>query len=478
MNATLSQKRITDSSVKSDRYLSLSLFGIYFSSLVFAAIAPDIISILVFLGLFFVWAVIFCKNKINNMALFAIIPLIISSFQNVFLGIMSPVLSSLEIQLFLSFGLIYSIALFGILFFKNKIIPYYVAPIIFSLFILIFYGFAISFLNGMHIGSFVSSMRNLIAPFMYFLIGYYAYKNVDKERFVKYFTIILLIVFIFGLYELLLDPLIWDKLNISNLWAKKGIPMYGNLLPANFYSSEIIFGSQVRRMSSTYADPVNLGTFLGLAFIIFMFEKKYIFALFSVIAIVLTVSKGALLAILIFCIFRFYSRKNLVPFFIMCILGVSFGVLFIIYSINNSTLSIVAHIGGFFKSFNILIQFPFGLGIGNVGTLSSLFNSESLNYGIQESGLGMVFGQLGFVGFLCYGVLFICILTKAKFLSLNKKRLLIIILFSIFSNIIFNEVALSPNSCGSYFIILGFLVKNSQIVNNPYKQESLRNYRL
>ena len=70
----------------------------------------------------------------------------------------------------------------------------------------------------------------------------------------------------------------------------------------------------------------------------------------------------------------------------------------------------------------------------------------------------MIISQLGIVGLLIYMIYFAKLYRKCTFLK-NKKDLLLTLslLFSVIVNIFFNEVALSPNTCAIYFLIIGFI---------------------
>lgn len=447
-------------------YLLVGFFVFPFLSIIF----NDLLIVIFLILFFFLFGFVFFNTNIHNYTFYTVFPLIISIFQNILLGICSPFLSSNKVSLLLSFGLLYAFCYIIILFLKVNHHVSILKKLLTLLIILLIYGLFISILTRFDIGGFLSSFRNLSCPIIYLCIGILSFRYTNIKLFTKYISILFWIVFIFGIYEVFLDNNVWVQFNISSLWEKKGIPLYGSLVPVNFYSSEIIFGSQIRRMSSLFADPVNLGTFFGFTSILFFYEKKKISFILSILGILLTVSKGGLLTILILFVFSCYSKRNKKTFFIALIVAGLLGLAFVVYSFLNSTQSIVAHLNGFFGSFSYMIQKPLGAGIGNVGTLSAVvtgFTNETT--AIFESGFGMILGQLGFFGLCLYAYYFYIVFNKCAHLnSILLLKMSLTLLFSITANILFNEVALSPNSSAIYFIFLGFL-----IFNKYFKKEIL-----
>lgn len=119
----------------------------------------------------------------------------------------------------------------------------------------------------------------------------------------------------------------------------------------------------------------------------------------------------------------------------------------------------MAHIGGFISSLKLLITNPAGLGIGNVGVLSGLFSSNLSNTDVIETGIGVIIAELGWIGLICYTVFFVYLYKvphKWNGNNIKRKILYYTILFSFILNALFNEVALSPNSCALYFIELAY----------------------
>lgn len=433
-------------------YLMLGFFALPAMSTIFSGLFT-IILIVLFCLLF---AFFFVVTKPKDYTFFVIFPLIISCFQNVILGIFSPQLTAESISYLLSLGLVYGLTLLLSLIYLHGFQGSFKKKCLFLLILLLVYSVFISLITHFSVSTFASGFRNLSAPILYLLIGLYSAREIKDDKLLKYFIFIFLTVFLFGLYEIIIDKNVWTEFNIKDLRTKKGIDIEDRILPGNFYSSELIFGNQIRRMSSTFADPVNLGTFFAFTTVYFYYKKRHFLFLCSLIGIVLTVSKGGLLTFLIFLIIAFYSKKNKTRFLVVCGLCAVAAILFLMFSFNSSTQSVAAHLSGFFNSFGYMMDHPFGSGVGNVGTLSFVVtgNVEAQSI-VLESGFGMILGQLGIFGLVFYVFYFLSVLIRIFKLNITTCKFLLTLLLAILANIMFNEVALSPNSCGIYFLMIG-----------------------
>lgn len=389
-----------------------------------------------------------------------IFPIFISCFQNVYLGIAANSMSKMEMQVLLSLHVLF-ITIFIIFSLINKKISNRQNWLLFSIILIIFFATLMYLMKPAIITSFISSIRNLLSCMLFF---YYASILVERTYLDKYYHSIIVIIFIvviFGLFEYSIGFDVWRKLNISTLWSLKSIRtnIYG--IPENWYSSERIGGIQLRRMVSTFADPVNLGTFLFAAAMICYYKEKKVLFTIVLCCCLFTISKGALLGFGIFLvILTWYKDKTKLLAPVVLLIGIIFGLAFIEFSKTSSSGSLFAHIRGLTNAFNQLLIHPMGLGVGNSGVLANLFVAERLNSSVTETGIGSVIAQLGIPGLLVY-IYFFIKLYKIPFNWENafKKEKIIYysLLFSFVFNAMFNEVALSPNSCGLYFVELAIL---------------------
>ena len=319
----------------------------------------------------------------------------------------------------------------------------------------------------------VASARNILTPPLFFVLGWLigCGRRGARDQFMKAVLWLGLLVIFFGLVERFMTPNVWNELNIGALWTKKGLTNISlSGLPRNFWSAERIAGAPVRRMVSTFGDPINLGTFLMLTMLCAYGLKRPLVVLLAGVAIALTVSKGGALGCLVFAVVYSYYRWSRVGFLITGLTAVAVGASFIAYSARYATRSLFVHLGGAAFALLGLREYPLGRGMGRAGTMAQQFVDLG-DQQILESGLGMIVGQLGFPGFVVFGV-FLGLVYKGALGSRGvRERIVAVSLFwSITLNMFFNEVALSPNSAAGYFILLGLIVaqaKAPRLVTSP-----------
>lgn len=403
-------------------------------------------------------------SRWDELSITICIPIILSAFQNIGLGIFAPALSKTEVQFLTILNFLYALIIFVALLPKyyganikhnktnRKIWNTFILLIVYSL-------FSIILLSNRNVLSIVSSARNIFSMLLFYFIGVLVSDRLSLDRFEKLLLIIGLMVVCVGLYEIIFDQSMWRALNITELWTKKGISVQNSGLPTNFYSSETINGHRIRRMTASFADPVNLGAYLFVIFMLAWFRKRKIYIWITLVAIALTVSKGAFLGILIFITIYAYYHYSKPVFIISLTLTIGAGMAFLLYASNTSANSVFLHISGLTAAFRSILRHPLGSGMGSNGVLARQFSSFSANREITESGLGMIIGQLGIPGLLLYIVFFVSLVRFSKNIKDERSRILYsTLLLSIIANMFFNEVALSPNSCAAYFLLIGFIV--------------------
>ncbi|MGQ7365004.1 polymerase [Streptococcus suis] len=416
---------------------------------------------IVFIGIttFLNFSSIVERDYVAN-SFFISLPILISAFQNIYLGLGANKLNSITMQVLLtiSIAVIVSTVFIGIL--SNKFISKDFTWLIVSSIIIILQSIILLAVFPTTIAAYLSSMRNILSPLLIFFYSVYSFKNVDLNRVYKYFSLIIFVILIFGVIEYVVGNSIWSSLNIKQLWALKGMPIENRIVPGNWYSSELVGGNQLRRMVSTFADPVNLGSFLFAAYMFAWYFDKKILQIGLLISFVLSVSKGAFLSFLVFVIVFSWIKDRTKIFGIFgLVISTIAGGIFYLFSQSSSYGSMNAHIDGFLSALSIPIHYPLGMGVGSVGVLASKLGSEAaLSSEVLETGIGMIIAQLGFVGVIIYATFFIKLSSFGKrFKEKNDKIMWFTLLYGFLANAMFNEVALSPNSCALYFIMLGML---------------------
>ncbi len=444
-------------------------FGIMTLLIISILIMPTALAVVLSIVLTILLAILSYNGIINNQkigSLTLLFPLMCSAFQNVYLAMASPKLSPIAVQILLSLHLLYVIVVIGLFCLNTKIKDKSIALISTCLLFILIQSTMMLLYNGTNIVSFLSSLRNVIACMLFYLLAVFVSKKYELNYFLDKFSVIMIVVSVFGLIEFYIGNKLWVQLGVTKLWELKGIAVNVAGVPCNWYSSELIGGQQVRRMVATFADPVNLGSVLFVAFMVAWYQKRKMLCGMLAICCVLTMSKGALLGFLVFFIFYIWFHKKFKVFVPLATL-ISFvcGVLFIIYSKSSSTGSVFAHIAGLKRALVAFESNPFGIGVGETGVLAALFSKLPNGMGVGETGLGVLMVQLGVPGIIVFLIFYLYIFRQGMRISNNygrEKTLYFTLLFSFVAIMMFNEVALSPNSCASYFIIMG-LMSNLEI---------------
>lgn len=419
-----------------------------------------IFNITIFITLLFVSKRIL---KIGDDSYPLIIIIALSAFQSLIVGYFVAEISTINVKILTGTTIILPIFYFFFIsnenkfHFKNKVVyQIFITGIILSS-----YAFITFIIYRPPAISAISSLRNVISPFLFVLIGILSSKDCDQKQFLKIVLVIGFCVIFIGVLERFLYPDFWKIFHINELFEKKGIMEISRYtpLPANWYASESIAGIRhIRRMATSFADPVNAGTFMFLIFMISYLLKNRLLLILSFISILLIISKGGIVGILSFLSFYFYFKyKKLYPI----LLGLLFfvGVILFLYIKDNSSGSMIAHINGLYSGVKQLPYNLFGQGLGSTGVLQNLFRINKLETDIVESGLGVIIGQLGIIGLFCYFTLLKILYKSIN--QLNNEKIKVVcfsILTGILINILFNEVALSPNSCAGYFIFIGLVI--------------------
>ncbi|MBI2566708.1 MAG: hypothetical protein HYV63_06720 [Candidatus Schekmanbacteria bacterium] len=385
-----------------------------------------------------------------------------SAWQNLVLGYFAPDLSELHFRALLVYNFLIAGGICAVFFLWNLgkghwrgLLPTYRA------FAAVLALAAISVgLFGFNGASSIASLRNIIGPMLFTTVGFAVASRLHTDKRIAYLTVVIAsMVISVGVYERFYQPDFWYWFNIEELWNKKGIANLNRVgIPSNWYAAERIGDFYLRRMVSSFADPVNLGAFFYLAFVSGYLIKSRLGMIIGVAGILLGISKGGFLGLLVFSVVYAYFRAPKIVFLLTVLMSSIIGGVFIYISFTHFTSSVYTHMSGSLQGFLALTETPMGLGLGRTGTLANQLGDLG-HQRIRESGTGLIIGQLGAPGFavFCY---FIYSLAR-RLLSIPDKRVRIAslsLLLGITFNIVFNEVALSPNSSALYFVQVGVMI--------------------
>jgi O-antigen ligase len=259
-----------------------------------------------------------------------------------------------------------------------------------------------------------------LKSFFYFirlasLLSFFIFCPKYSSKFYQFFKIILLSSVIFGLIQYFFWP--------------------------NFtYFSSLNWDPHLYRLVGTFFDP----TFTGLIFLLFtlknFFDKKYLLALLSYIALSLTYSRSSLLALLICSLFYYLKTKNK-KIFITTILILALTVIALPRLEGEGTKlertsSIIAKIENYKEGLSLFVKKPFfGYGYNNLSSIRKINIPQSHSNSGFDSSLLTILVTTGIFGFLIFSKGLHSLFIKA---TLERKIFfLAILVHSLFANSMF-----------------------------------------
>ena len=317
-------------------------------------------------------------------------------------------------------------------------------------------------------------LRQIMTPVILILYGFsLKISKDDLHELLKYVVLLGIVQAGIGLLELLvLGDEFWLDINIAQYMENKGFSRWAfeNGLPGNFYSYDLyLIIGRVRRLAGLAADPLLTGHYLAFCVVILLYINVFKtkvgknFALILItISTILTLSKGALLIMVIAYWYKIYRHKKYIAI-VSSVVPVA-----IIFSIisSNSLSTVSRHINGLFSSLSTGL---IGGGLGTSGNYASLYGGQSSSSG--ESYFGAVIGQMGFIGFGMFIFMMFKLLKKLLDKYQNS------IGYSIFAYMIALMVeALTAESAinfvgsGVAFIILGIMLNSYNIKSMMIKR--------
>lgn len=269
--------------------------------------------------------------------------------------------------------------------------------------------------------NFVSAVTYLVNSFipLYFALFYLLKNNklgtmVSLQQAKNFIYVAVLCYLVIVLYSIVLDDFyhLFRPDLVSVVRERDLLPIEYGTYPGPWWTQ--IEGVEFVRLSGTFPDPIILGYLFATFLLVALSVKNYFAVGVSFVLLILTFSKGAWLLVfntlLIYSILRFKPRIGLFWLFITCLV---LSQLFFA-SISNSSAKIhyLGLIGGMTSAFSDIKIFVFGAGAGVGGNLASIdgeWHRDSWLITGSESGIGVVFYQLGVIGaallfFMIYSV--------------------------------------------------------------------------
>jgi hypothetical protein len=281
-----------------------------------------------------------------------------------------------------------------------------------------------------------SSIRQIIVPFLFILLGYFLGAKADFVS-IKRFTLnVGLLVLGFGFLEVYFE--IWHFFDITSYFDAKNIPSYNESYP-KFYNYPTFFIEPIMggimRMTSFLLDPINLGsTFVFLLALLFYDDsfkeskkKRIVLIIAFLLGLVLTFSKGAILQLIIL-FFIMSDRISLKVKYLT--IAIFTGLLFLSRDLHPG---IELHLVGLETAIKTISLF--GHGLGQTGNLASMFGVQLVS--ISDTYAGSIIGQIGGFGYMLWILPFIYIFKYLNY-NLTSKVIISQLLISIISENAFN----------------------------------------
>ncbi|UEG54950.1 hypothetical protein LLH06_08230 [Mucilaginibacter daejeonensis] len=237
--------------------------------------------------------------------------------------------------------------------------------------------------------------RAIFMPLILYLLGgimghYFNKDSLYLHKVVKCIETATIILALSAIIDYFFLPVsFWENIKAGSLDTIKGGFTSSGSLPDNFFS---VFG---RRALGLAINPLLLSYLLipGLSF--FLSKKKYLFALLTFSAMVLSFSRLPVLAVLIsYGVFktRSYVKVVLVVALFLLLIRYFDRIVFIF-----SDASAVGHYSTFTTGLDYFLNNPLGYGVGSAGVFA--FNYSDM---YAESAVLNLLNQIGILGFLLY----------------------------------------------------------------------------
>lgn len=329
-------------------------------------------------------------------------------------------------------------------------------PALFMIFICIPY----FFIGEVSVYTKLICFRQIMTPIILIMYGrtFLLDKN-ELNDYMKFVVKIGVFIVAFGIVEeFIVGDCLWTSLNIEKYMAMKGFSLwvYGNHLPGNFYSADLVSSyGMLRRMVSIMAEPLLTGLYLALCIVVLLYQdifknlKCRIACLIVLTAgVILTLSKGAILTIVIAYVCKIWKKNKAVASICMLI-----GCVAIVYMIENNKLyTLSQHMNGLASSFVSVA----GSGLGTAGNYAKLYGKVRSNVG--ESYLGALLVQTGVVGLVAF--LNVFLFYSKKIIYRNKNAIaqsIVAYIIAVVLEALVAESTINYVGSGICFILFGIL---------------------
>jgi hypothetical protein len=312
-------------------------------------------------------------------------------------------------------------------------------------FMLLLLSIVVAFLNGHgNIQAILITVRNLTVFYMAFEIGKKCLLNYkDYQVLGKLIVEMSVFLTIVGIIILFYGYPLYRAIGIHEVYIAKAAPFAEGALDGRFYTS-FFSGRSFVRMGSLFYEPVNIAYFLSLAFILSVYNNfwnskkiKMMMVLLTGIGLLLSGGKGGWIigAVTIICVsgksffLKFKGRIKSISSWIIVVLAILVAYIFVQQYTSKIGMAVMNHIWGITNTWKVIIQHPFGYGIGTGGNAAQVFsgntdNNTWLSSGGETALLSFAY-QIGIPGIIVFIINFLNTRTK----ELKDKRFIVTICF-------------------------------------------------
>lgn len=323
--------------------------------------------------------------------------------------------------------------------------------------------------TGASLNAIIYTRAILSAP-LQILFGYYIGYKIKFEKTINMFTLISILAIIFGYLEMLFPYEMYDFLNstsyfsfkLENRWSIQSIDDVINFATRPLFNLAVFreLGINIFRVSGPNMHVISYAYFLGLATIIFLIQRKFLWSVAALFLLLTVQAKGILVVMCLSAIIlfsrRFLSKK--IWWSSAAAVIVSYTTATWIYGAQVNDYHVIGLMGGV----NGFLNNPAGHGLGAGGNLAreavdwgQFQRSGAASFGV-ESAVGVLLYQIGigsiplFLFFLKFSKKSFDIISSSKFRNYSVLPIMFIV---IIFNGFFQEEAYNSFALG----LVGFL---------------------
>ncbi|XOF33711.1 MAG: hypothetical protein ACL93V_17240 [Candidatus Electrothrix sp. YB6] len=269
----------------------------------------------------------------------------------------------------------------------------------------------------------------------------------------------------------------WYWLRYDEFVHSKGLANWlgSNGVPRGWYTWDfLLIGSGVQRRAVSFfiAQPTIIAHILAYPTLYFFFQKKYTISIVFLLSLLLTFSKGGVLAVILGVYINFSEkvRPRVIAFFSILFVVISSYILINTASYGNYY-SASKHASGLVSAVHLILEDPFGIGIGNAGNFAKLDELTLNREEIGESYFGALISQTGLIGMFYYMFVMMYIFFTRFSNQENKTEhyVLAVYLFSTLCTGMMSESAINFVGLSPFILLFFYSAKNSK--SSPAENE-------